>query len=55
MSVRLQKVIKDPLSEGKTDVASESDAKTLNSMQKCFQVLYWVFCETFINNSFKAC
>ena len=54
MSARLQKVIGDPLSEGKTDIASESDARILNSAQKHFQVLYYIFCETFVNNSFRA-
>ena len=54
MSARLQKVIKGLFSEGGTDIASESDAKILNSVQKCFPVLYCVFCETYVNNSFRA-
>ena len=44
-SARLQKVIKGLLSEREMDIASESDAKILNSAQKHFQVLYSVFCE----------
>ena len=31
MSARLQKVIKSPLSEGETDITSESDTKLLNN------------------------
>jgi len=34
MSARLQNVIKGLLSEGETDIASESDAKVLNRAQK---------------------
>ena len=54
MSARLQKVIKSPLRKGETDIASESDAKILNNAQKHFQVLHCVFCETYVNNSFRA-
>ena len=53
MSARLQKVIKGLFSEGETDIAS-SDAKILNNAQKHFQVLQCVFCETYVNNSFRA-
>ena len=50
----VSKVIKGPLSEGETDITSKSDAKILNNVQKLFQVLYCVFCETYVHNSFRA-
>ena len=50
----VSKVIKGPLSKGETDIASESDAKILNNVQELFQVLYHVFCETYVHNSFRA-
>jgi len=51
MSARLQKVIKGPFREEETDITSESDTRILNSAQKRFQVLYCVFCETYVNNT----
>ena len=50
-------MIKDPPSEGEMDLASESDTKILNSVQKHLQILYivyTVFCETCVNNSFRT-
>jgi len=46
MLERLHKAIKDPLSVVEKDMASESDARMLNSILKHFQCILYYFCET---------